>query len=348
MAILFVGGRSKKTGEAPSLTQKLAVSDLSQYDKDTDADGYPDFIEIEVGLDPMVSEYTRCKSGGCSDSQLTNSEPKNHNVLIILDASGSMTLGGTPNRMEIAKTAIKSYVAKASESTQIGLMIYGHKGSNSESDKATSCATAEVIAPIGSVNSASIEETLSTVGPVGWTLMGKALEEAGKSFMGKEGEDNEVILLSDGEETCGSDPTGKALALKNSSAKVIINVIGFAVDAEAQTQLNQISTSGGGLFSLANNLTELDRKFNELYENGLRRYEDIKCNVADAEVFRVCYDASFNKVRDYIAKQKLLLYDKKITRAEYETLDSLSTALYAQQKKISAEETQKAIDKFKQ
>lgn len=335
------------TGNAPSIVQKIVKTDLSRFDQDTDSDGYPDFIETELDLDPNVSEEISCRKGGCSVADSVSSESKKHNVLIILDASGSMALGGTPNRMEIAKTAIKSYVNRASGDTQIGLMIYGHKGSNSAGDKATSCATAEVVAPIGTINQSSIDGALETVRPVGWTLMGRALNEAGKVFVGKENDNNEVILLSDGEETCNSNPTGEATLLKNSAQKVTINVIGFAVDSNAQTQLNQISSNGGGTFSLANNLTELDRKFAELYENGLKRYQDLKCNLGNFDEFRACYQSGFDKVIGWVNKRKLLLYDKKITQDEYNKLDNLGSALYKQRTDVIDKEQKLINDKFK-
>lgn len=349
VSIVFVilkGGVKKGTGVAPSILQNLAVSDLTKYDKDTDDDGYPDFIEIELGLNPNSSEYTSCKSADCAGADLTNTQSKKHNILIILDASGSMALGGTPNRMEIAKQAIKSYVSKASTNTQIGLMIYGHKGSNNINDKPTSCVSADIVSGIGTVNSQSIDSLLSTVNPVGWTPMGYALKQAQSSFMGKENENNEIILLTDGEESCNSNPTEEASILKSSAQNIKINVIGFAVDSNAQTQLNQISTNGGGTFAVANDFTELDKKFNDLYENGLKISAELKCNLKNVDAFRTCYNTSFYKVVEWVTKQKTLLYDKKITQAEYNKLDDLSSKIYKQQKDITIGETKRIIDKY--
>lgn len=340
------GKSNKGTGVAPSVLQNITTSDLTKYDKDTDADGYPDFIETELGLNSTISEFTSCKSADCAEANLTNSQSKKHNVLIILDSSGSMALGGNPNRMEIAKQAIKSYVTKASANTQIGLMIYGHRGSNSTGDKAISCVSADVVSGIGSINSQSIDSQLSAVNPVGWTPMGYALKQAQSAFIGKESDNNEIILLTDGEESCNSNPVGEASNLKLSAQNIKINVIGFAVEPNAQSQLNQISTSGGGTFSSANDYAELDRRFNDLYENGLKMYAELKCSLQNVEVFRACYNSSFNKVIDWVTKRKLLLYDKQISQSEYDKLDNLSSEIYKQQKEITSSETQKVIDKY--
>mgnify|MGYP001582157297 FL=1 len=344
----FFSKRSLSTASSAinSIGKKI-INILPDYNTDTDKDGYPDFVEIENGFDSKVSEYDSCKKNNCDDAQLQQTKTK-HNVLIILDDSGSMQLGGTPTRMEIAKQAIKNYVAKASSNTDIGLMIYGHKGSNSNADKAVSCASAETISTLGSVNSGSIDGLLNDIKPVGWTPMGYALQQATSTFTGKEGQNNEVILLTDGEETCNSDPTGQAASLKSSSLNIKINVIGFAVDANAQTQLNQISTSGGGSFFTANNLTELDQKFNDLYENGLKLLTELKCKGQGLEEFRACYKNPFQKITDWISKRKISYYEKKISKVEYDILDNLSSKIYKQYNDVTSKETENLNKDFQQ
>ncbi|MFC1647067.1 VWA domain-containing protein [Patescibacteria group bacterium] len=321
---------------------------LTNYSKDTDNDGYPDYVETENGFDPLVSEYDRCKKGSCDEAQLQNTQVS-HNVLLILDASGSMALGiGTQKRIDIAKQAIKNYIGKANTNLNIGLMIYGHKGSNSQADKPASCVSAETISSIGSVNSGSIDNILAGVNPVGWTPMGYALQQAAAAFAGKEGQNNEIILLSDGEETCDSDPVGQAAALKSSAMNIKINVIGFAVEAKAQTQLNQISSSGGGSFAIANNLTELDQKFNDLYENGLKIFGEMKCKSQGLDEFRACYKEPFDKISQWVNDRKLKYYNKEISQEEFEALDSLGTKLYSQYGDITSKETQQLNQQFQQ
>lgn len=344
----FFSKKSSKTiSPGVNFGGKLMIDILPDYNTDTDKDGYSDFVETENGFDPKVSEYDSCKKNNCDDAQLQQTKTK-HNVLIILDDSGSMQLGGTPTRMEIAKQAIKSYVSKASSNTDIGLMIYGHKGSNSEADKAISCVSAETISSLGTVNNGTIDGLLNNIKPVGWTPMGYALQQAALTFTGKEGQNNEVILLTDGEETCNSNPTGQAASLKSSSLNIKINIIGFAVDANAQTQLNQISTSGGGSFSTANNLTELDQKFNDLYENGLKLLTELKCKGQGLEEFRACYRVSFQKITDWVNKRKLTYYEKKISQKEYDILDSLNSKLYKQYNDVTSRETQNLNQDYEQ
>lgn len=315
---------------------------LSDYSIDTDTDGYPDFVETKSGLDPKISEYLSCNKSNCESQELQQSIIK-RSVLIVLDNSDSMQLG-TPTRMEIAKQAIKNFVMKASSKTNIGLMIYEHKGS--------SCTSTKIISKIGTVNGGIINKLLNEIrppvelDPIGFALQqdtvafAGVLEQALVAFTGKVKQNNEIILLTDGEETCDSDPIGQATSLKSSNLNIKINVIGFAVDAKVQTKLDQISTSGGGSFFTANNLTELEKKFNYLYENELKRITKPQCKEQDLEKFRACYKASFQKVTAWVTKRKVLYNEKKITKQEYDILNNLNSQFYKLYNHVTSKKTQ--------
>ncbi|HCM38163.1 TPA: hypothetical protein DIS61_05920 [Patescibacteria group bacterium] len=319
-------------GGKTNLLAPIIKEDLSKYDKDTDNDGYPDFIEQELGLDPNQSEFVRCGGGkGCADPTLTNTAQSKKNVIIILDASGSMglTIGGQ-TRMDAAKAAIKNYVSQAASDTNIslGLMVYGHKGSNSQTDKPISCAAAEVIAAIGTVNSSTIDSYLATIQPTGWTPMGLAITNAQAAFTGKDGERNEIILVTDGDETCDSNPIGAAGNIHNSAAKVTVNVIGFAVSAAEQATLNGIASAGGGSFTVASDSSELIRVMSEKLENLKKLTEQTKCETAAYGNFLTCESDTFNKVYDYINKKKSTYYKKEITKAEFDRLTTLGELVF--------------------
>jgi len=346
---LFVRGKNIQTGKSPSLLQNINQTDLSKYDVDTDGDGYPDSVEKEVGLDPNVSEYTRCKTTGCGEADYQQTATSKRNVLIILDASGSMGIAsGTQTRMEAAKKAILNYVTNASESTSIGLMVYGHKGSNSTTDKPASCASAQIIAPLGSITASSVSTYLGSVSPVGWTPTGLALREAKSGFTGKEGQNNEVILVSDGEETCNTDPVSAAQELKDSGFKAVLNVIGFAVDANTQAQLRSVSSAGGGIYSSANSYEDLERQLNDLYENGEKLLSESKCKSTELDAFRACYNEAHSKVFDWTHARLLTFYDKKISKKEYDRLDELYNFINDQRFEVTQSETDSLIQEQQQ
>ncbi|WP_240794349.1 VWA domain-containing protein [Bacillus sp. BHET2] len=176
---------------------------------------------------------------------------ENLNVEIILDASGSMAqdVGGT-TKMDAAKEEIKKFVESLPEGTKIGLRVYGHKGSNADSDKELSCNSSEMIYSIEPLEDSKFQSALEQVQPTGWTPITLALNEAKRdlSTFKSENNTNIVYLVSDGIETCDQDPVAAAKELYDSNVKPIINVIGFNVDADGQRQLKDIADATEGIY----------------------------------------------------------------------------------------------------
>lgn len=338
-AFLFVGNSKKGSAVQTDLNKggKSALlsmgEDLSKYDKDTDNDGYPDFIESAVGLNPNESEFARCSAGkDCQAGQPSSVDSGKKNIVLILDASGSMGLSNSgQTRMDAAKSAIKGYVSQASSdpNVSIGLMVYGHKGSNSTADKPASCASAEIIAPLGSVSSTTIDSYLAGVKPTGWTPMGLAITNAQSVFTGKEADKNQMILITDGDETCNSNPAGAAASAHNSAAKISVDVIGFAVSTAEQSTLNAIATSGGGDFSVANDSNELIRKMDQQLENLKKVTAKANCDLNAYETFLPCENEHYNKILNFITTRRSSYFKKEISKAEYDKLNALYEQTYS-------------------
>lgn len=312
----------------------LIKEDLSRYDKDADSDGIPDFIETELGYNPNSSELERCKQNSCKESVFG----KKNNVLIILDGSGSMDIkSGGQSRMDIAKQAIKMYISKVSTDANVGLMVYGNKGSNSVGDKAISCASAEVVAPMGSVTSSSVDSYLAGIRPVGWTPMGLAIRKAALEFVGKQGSNN-IILVTDGDETCDSDPVGAARAAFTSADAVKVSVIGYAVDNNTQVLLNSISMAGGGKYSFASDADQLAKSFNTLYDDYKALNVESKCRADAFDQMLTCYGTSgvTGKVVEYV-NTKLSDKNKKVSKAEFDKLVEVQDRMYNLQDKARSE-----------
>ena len=74
---------------------------------------------------------------------------ENLNVLVILDASGSMgkDIGGQ-TQMAAAKKAILQFVEELPKEANVGLRVYGHKGTGSSTDKAMSCSSSDLLYPL--------------------------------------------------------------------------------------------------------------------------------------------------------------------------------------------------------
>ncbi|MGR3794425.1 vWA domain-containing protein [Vannielia sp. SX4] len=193
-------------------------------------------------------------------------------IILALDASGSMAgSAGSLSKMEAAKREAKTFLGDVHKDVDVGLMVYGHKGSNKPEGKAESCAATEMVHGFDSARR-KLGETIDALRPVGYTPLAGALEEAGRLIAslpeGKEGESPVpvVYLISDGEETCDGDPVAAAKVLIEAGVKTTVNTIGFAVDAETEAQLQAIAEAGGGNYYPAEDANALQRQLNAIKE----------------------------------------------------------------------------------
>lgn len=315
-----------KTGISPTIDQQLLKTDLTKYSKDSDGDSYPDFLEIAVGGNKDENLYTKCYGNNpCASAQIGSGD-YTKDILIILDASGSMGLSlGSRTRMEEAKDAITRYINNSGENTRFGLMIYGHKGSNSTADKPLSCSSAEVIKQIGAFDKSSVSTALAGVSPVGWTNMGTAINAAIPAFSTSTAKKKEIILVSDGAETCDSKPEEAAKNAKNAGIKV--GVIGFAVDTQASSQLTLIANAGGGGYSVANSADELFQKFEDTSENVQNWGNESTCLYNFLDTARLCYKEPHDKMVNYLYQEQTRLYSKEINQDEYDKIKELQSTL---------------------
>jgi len=230
---------------------------------------------------------------------------------------------GDKTKMDLAKEAIKKFIPMVKPNVSVGIMVYGNKGSNSEADKAASCASADMVAQIGSVTASSIDGYLSQIKPVGWTPIGLAIKKAKDSFVGKEGQKNQIIVVTDGNETCNTNPIGTASEAFLSPYKIKVDVIGFGVNNSEQTALTAISTSGGGLFSLATNADDLFNNAKASMENFDKFVDSVKCISTSYQTSIDCLTAVTKKVSDNLNSA---IVGKK--GAEYSELSTLQSNIY--------------------
>ncbi len=195
----------------------------------------------------------------CDDSQ--SQKPKTQkNLVIILDSSGSMAgqIGGR-SKIDIAKEAAWKFLDDMNGSdVKLSILVYGHKGSNSASHKQLSCSSIDEIYYFGELDSQLAKDKINQFNPTGWTPIADSLEKASDILIknSQQGDDNSILLISDGKETCDGDPVAKAAELKNSDG-IITNVIAFDVEGDVKNQLKNISQSGGGTFYSANSMQEM-------------------------------------------------------------------------------------------
>lgn len=193
--------------------------------------------------------------------------PASH-VVLLMDASGSMAgqLGGQ-SKMSIAQRESLRFLEALQKDVPVGMIVYGHKGTNTKKGKAESCGSTEWVHKLGSPKP-TLKKSIKSLKPVGYTPMGGALrftlselQTLGKAQQKKDSVPI-VYLLSDGKETCGGDPVAAAKALHESGVKAIVNVIGFDVGKETRLQLEAISEAGGGKYFPAKDAKALRDQLN--------------------------------------------------------------------------------------
>lgn len=204
-------------------------------------------------------------SVGLLSASLWAQGPAPVDIELILDASGSMAaLTEGSSQIAIAKKSIQSTIAGIPANIPVAFRVYGHRVP--KSDKENSCKDTELVIPFGSLNVASFTAKLDALNPNGYTPIAYSLRAAAQDFLGKESQ-HVIILVSDGEETCGGDPVAEAKNLLAQGFKVTIHTIGFRVDATTKAQLMAISGATGGAYfdakdaaSLTQNLTQATQK----------------------------------------------------------------------------------------
>jgi Ca-activated chloride channel family protein len=263
---------------------------------------------------------------------------ENLNVMVILDASGSMGKKiGSQTQMEAAQAAIKKFVNGLPKEANVGLRIYGQEGTGNKADKALSCSSSELLYPISPFDAATFNESLSKAKPAGWTPIQLALNEAQKDLAAFKGDENTniVYLVSDGISTCEDDPITAAKSLYDSDITPIVNVIGFNVDSDGQKQLKEIAKVTEGTYqdvtsekSLQNELDQakmLAEKWEQWKEKSTKEvgYEQTSNNI-DIFVYMVDEEGKYIYERQQIGFILTYLFQKQ-DKMSQESHDYLTT-----------------------
>lgn len=202
---------------------------------------------------------------------ILNPDPR---LQIILDVSGSMAgeAGGQP-KIEAAKDAIVATLDALDEGTLVpgeserpyfltALRLYGHN--LPREPKAASCEDTELVIPFQPLDRGRFLDVLEGAIPSGQTPLARSLREAANDF-GEIGEDPAVVILvSDGEETCGGDPVAAACELEEQGFDLTVHTVGFDVGSEARGQLEGVAECTGGEYRDAGNADELGESLREL------------------------------------------------------------------------------------
>ena len=160
------------------------------------------------------------------------------NFALVIDCSGSMkeTLPDGRAKMDAAKAVLTQLVKKIPDGLNVSLTIYGH-------DAAAVCKAVEVkrsLSPINSAERQALTEIIAGLEPVGHTPIAAALRAAGGTLEGAQGI-SQVVLVTDGMETCHEDPAAvaEAITLKHQLRRV--EVVGLGIKEEEKSAVMRIA-----------------------------------------------------------------------------------------------------------
>jgi len=172
-------------------------------------------------------------------------------IELVVDASRSMNeMLGQESKLSIAKTALLDVLGQITDGTLVGLRVFGHHRVMGGS-KEVACQDTELMEPIQSMNQTTrvrMTKRIVDLTAHGPTPIGHSLRQAVQDFDQGAEVERIIILVSDGEETCGVDPVKVVEELKAKGINVVVHTIGFDVDPVARAQLQALAAAAGGSY----------------------------------------------------------------------------------------------------
>lgn len=184
-------------------------------------------------------------------------------VEIILDASGSMLqkLGGV-RRIDIAKqTLTKLTSTTIPAGTPFAFRVFGRE--------VDSCQT-DLDVPVSPLDPAAVKLRIAALNAKNGakTPIGASLEKAADDLKSVTGE-KLIVLVTDGEETCGGDPAAAIAALRKGGITTRVSIVGFALDdQQLASTFRRWADAGGGAFFDAKDAAGLDKALTEALRPG--------------------------------------------------------------------------------
>lgn len=193
-------------------------------------------------------------------------------VVIVFDASGSMAISmdatveelqrwnegyaprnieREPRRISLARTAANKLIDEVPKDMTISLV------------SAANCRSIAVSKPFAFQQRGTLKKSVNRIEPEGKTALAEALTKAGSLVDGVD-RDAIILLITDGDETCGGDPCAVANRLKKAKPRLQVNV----VDIMSTGAGNCIAeNTGGGVFTVNNT-----RDFNKVVTEAMKEY----------------------------------------------------------------------------
>ncbi len=181
-------------------------------------------LTVTPALGVGTLRVSRGATGGASSGNNSTSASTG-SIALILDASGSMLQRlGDQRRIDLAQTALTRLInTSIAPGTPVALRVFGHL-------KPGGCES-ELVAPLAPLDRAQLSAQVRAIAArnLAKTAIGASLAAVADDLAGVEGRAL-IVLVTDGEETCGGDPEQEIRKLKESGFDFALNIVGFAID----------------------------------------------------------------------------------------------------------------------
>lgn len=177
-------------------------------------------------------------------------------TVLVVDASSSMLADDAPGpRIDAAKRAAGGLVEALPDDAVLGLVTYGTSTDDQPSSQTAGCRDVTTLAEPRELGEDTHRETVETaidgLTPRGYTPIAEAIRAAAELL--PDG-DAAVIVVSDGEDSCGEPPCEVAAELHEQNPGLTISTVGFKTAAD---ELACIARTTGGLFVTADDADKL-------------------------------------------------------------------------------------------
>lgn len=192
------------------------------------------------------------ESGDTGAAAVTTGVP----TVLVVDASASMLIDDAPGpRIDAARAAADGLIEALPNDAVLGLVTYGTSTDDSPASQAAGCRDVTTLADPGDLGADGNRETLARqvagLSPSGYTPIAESLRQAAGLL--PDG-DTAVIVISDGEDSCGDPPCEAAAELREQNPGLRISTVGFKT---ATPELACIARTTDGLFVTADNADQL-------------------------------------------------------------------------------------------
>ncbi len=191
-----------------------------------------------------------------ADAGLSQPAASRKNLLIVLDLSGSMNEPlGKSTRIATARQVLRGVLSNVPDDLNVGLRVYGDRYGSKQKE---TCTDSHLVQPVQKLDRAALLKLIDAARTRGETPLVYSVLQSIADLKAAGG--GSVVLITDGEESCGGDFAAAAAAIKQSGLDFRLSIVGFTLQGQqAQKSLGSLAAGTGGAYYTAQNGSALSR-----------------------------------------------------------------------------------------